>query len=262
MRSSLFVCTLAAVGILLVACGSPEPDNLLVVGMDQSYPPFESIGPDGSAEGVSVDLAYALGEYLDRPVRLENIPFVGLIPALKTGRIDLVISSMTATDERRQSIAFSDPYLVTGLGMLVPKGSTVETIADLNKPDRTVAVRQGTTGEVFANENLPDANILRLEKESSAVLEVIQGKADAFIYDQMSTWRNWQQHPDKTEARLQPLKTEEWAIGLRKDDTALREEVNAFLKQYREQGGFDRLGKKYLSREKKSFQELGVPFVF
>jgi len=262
MKAVIQAILMMVLAVCVTGCGTSEPDNLLVVGMDQSYPPFESIGADGSPQGVSVDLAYALGEYLDRPVRLENIPFVGLIPALKSGRIDLVISSMTATDERRRSIAFSDPYLVTGLGLLVPKGSEVRTLEDLNHPDQTVAVRQGTTGEVFAVENLPDATLLRLEKESSAVLEIIQGKADAFIYDQMSTWRNWQKHPNKTEARLEPLKTEEWAIGLRQHDDALRNQVNAFLTKYRQNGGFDELSRKHLSREKQSFEELGVPFVF
>ena len=61
--------------------------------------------------GVSVDLARALAEYLHEPLTIENIPFNGLIPALKTGKIDAVISSMTETPERAQSIDFSDPYL-------------------------------------------------------------------------------------------------------------------------------------------------------
>ena len=91
----------------------------LRVGMELSYPPFEMVDPRGEPAGVSVRLARSLGDHLGRDVRIENIAFDGLIPALKTGRIDCIISSMTATPERSKSIAFSEPYLKTGLALLV-----------------------------------------------------------------------------------------------------------------------------------------------
>ena len=78
----------------------------LTIGMELNYPPFEMTDPAGHPTGVGVDLAHALGDYLHRPIVIENMPFEGLIPALKTGRIDLIISSMTATDARRKSIDF------------------------------------------------------------------------------------------------------------------------------------------------------------
>ncbi|MEQ1854204.1 MAG: transporter substrate-binding domain-containing protein, partial [Chthoniobacteraceae bacterium] len=88
------------------------------------------------------------------------------------------------------------------------------------------------------------------------------GKADAFIYDQMSTLRNWQANPDSTRALLKPFREESWAIALRKDDDALRAKVNAFLASYRAGGGFERLGEKWLREQKNAFAKLGVPFVF
>jgi polar amino acid transport system substrate-binding protein len=178
-RGIWFFALLALTSVFLTACGGRKQDAF-VVGMDLSYPPFETIGPSGKPEGVSVDLAEALGKFLGKPVRIENIPFTGLIPSLKTGKIDCIISSMTDTPERRASIAFSEPYLSTGLALLVPANSAVRTQQDLNQPGKTLAVRQGTTGEVWARANLKNARILSLEKESSAVLEVIQGRADAF----------------------------------------------------------------------------------
>lgn len=257
-----------ASGILLTlvfvlgACGGSRDPNELVVGMELSYPPFETITPEGKPTGVSIDLAYALGEALGRPVRIENLPFTGLVPSLKTGKIDCIISSMTDTPERRESIAFSDPYLTTGLALLVAKDSPLNGVAELDQAGKTVAVRQGTTGEVWARANLNNAKILALEKESSAVQEVIQGNADAFLYDQMSVWQNARMHPSKTRALLAPVRVESWAVGLRKGDETLREEINAFLKTFRADGGFDRLGEKYLSEQKSAFQQAGVPFVF
>src|SRR5277367_3121540 len=90
----------------------------LIIGMELNYPPFEMTDAAGNPSGVGVEMAQALAAYLHRPIDIQNMPFEGLIPALKTGRIDLVISSMTATDERRKSIDFSDTYLNTGLAIL------------------------------------------------------------------------------------------------------------------------------------------------
>lgn len=238
-------------------------DNVpLRVGMDLSYPPFETIGPDGSPQGISVDLAQALAEDLDRPLVIENIPFTGLIPALRSGKIDMIISSMTATEERAKSVLFSDPYLTTGLAALVPAESKAENMADLDQAGKTIVVRQGTTGEVFAREKLQNASIVVLEKENACVLEVVQDKAAAFIYDQMSVYQNAKRNPRSTKALLAPLQSESWAIAMRSEDSTLQAQTNEFLKAFRQVGGFDRLAEKYLADEKSAFQEQGIPFFF
>ena len=260
----LLLISLGCMGLMVLmgACSPQASEPPLVVGMDLSYPPFETIGTDGSPQGVSVDLARALGDYLERPVKIENIPFVGLIPSLQARKIDMIISSMTRTEEREQSIAFSDPYLNVGLAILAGKDAPIQGPEDLDHPERTIAVRHGTTGQVWARDNLREAHIVVLDKENAAVLEVIQGKADAFIYDQMSVWQQSRQHPEATRALLAPLRMESWAIGLRRGDEALREEVNAFLKSFREQGGFEELGTRHLQEQKEAFAELGLPFYF
>jgi len=236
--------------------------HVLKIGMELAYPPFEMQDPRGNPMGVSVDLAHGLADYLHEPLTIENIPFSGLIPALKTGKIDAVISSMTETPERAQSIDFSDPYLSTGLCMLVKKDSPIQGIADVDSPGVTVVVKQGTTGQSYARDHLTTANVLVLDKETACVLEVTQGKADAFLYDQMSTYSNWKRNPDTTRPILKPFQAESWAIGIRQGNTELRDAANAFLKQYREQGGFERLGDEYLSEQKAAFKQMSVPFVF
>lgn len=252
-------------GMVLLSCGkapAPHGPKPLVVGMDLSYPPFETIDSRGTPSGISVDLAQALGTFLKRPVRIENIPFTGLIPSLLTGKIDLIISSMTETPEREKAISFSDPYLTIGLALLTGPRGGISRSGDLDREGRVIAVRQGTTGQVWAREHLKRAQILALDKESSAVLEVIQGRADGFLYDQMSVWKNHQEHPAETSALLEPLQTESWAVGLRPGDSALRGQVNAFLRSYRASGGFDRLGERYLKDQKEAFAKAGIPFYF
>jgi polar amino acid transport system substrate-binding protein len=263
-KTPLLLLALLLAGI--VSCkkttSTPDAHRPLVVGMDLSYPPFEMIDAGGKPSGVSVDLARSLAAELGRPVRIENIPFTGLIPSLLTGKIDVVISSMTDTPERRKSVAFSDPYLTIGLAVLAGKKSGLTTAADLDRPGRTVAVRQGTTAQVWAKEHLKQARVLVLDKESSAVLEVIQGKADGFLYDQMSVWKHHQEHPLETVALLEPIQSESWAVALRPDDTVGLTQVNAFLKSFRSSGGFDRLGNTYLRDQKEAFAKAGIPFYF
>jgi polar amino acid transport system substrate-binding protein len=253
---------LSLVVIIVLACSPENRSQSLVVGMDLSYPPFETIDEEGKPTGISVRLAEALAEFLGRPLRIENIPFVGLIPSLQNKRIDCIISSMTDTPERRQSIAFSDPYLTIGLALLAGARSDLSNAADVDTPERTLVVRQGTTGELWASSSLKKAKVLSVEKENAAVLEVVQGKADAFVYDQMSVWQNWQKHPESTRAILAPLQKEHWAIAVRKDNDELRLKINAFLKEYREKGGFEKLGDEFLSEQKKAFERENIPFYF
>ena len=234
----------------------------LVVGMEMSFPPFEMLDTSGQPSGISVDLARELATFLNRPIRFENIPFDGLIPSLKTGKIDLIISSLTMTEDRKKSIDFSDPYLKMGLAILTNKNSDIQSINDVDKPNRNVAVKKATTGNIYAMQHFRSAKLLVLNDESACSIEVSQGKADCFIYDQLSVFHNWKKYQDTTRAILQPFQQEEWAMGIRKGNEELRQQINSFIAKFKTSGGFDTLGNKYLSENKKAFEQLGIPFYF
>ena len=254
--------------LLLAGCGwvsglhAEDAAKPLVIGMELNYPPFEMTDAAGTPIGVGVDLARALGDYLHRSIDIQNMPFEGLIPALKTGRIDLIISSMTATDERRKSIDFSDPYLSTGLSILAKKGSTIQNIGDLDKPGMIVVVKTGTTAADYARDHFKNATTLPLQQDTACALEVVQGKADAFIYDQMSIYQFAKKNPDTTHGLLAPFQHESWAIGIRKGNVEMEKQVNAFLADFKAHKGFDALGDKYLKEDKEAFKQMGFPFYF
>lgn len=234
----------------------------LCVGMELSYPPFEMVCNDGAPCGISVDIAEAFGKFLNRRAQIENISFTGLVPSLKNGTIDLIISSLTITEERKRAINFSEPYATFGLSLLISTHSKVSDIKDANKPTVAIVVKSGTSGELYARKHLNQAIVRVLDKEAMCVLEVIQGKADVFIYDQLSVYTNWKKNPNTTKVNLDPFQTEYWAFGIRKNNEALLSEANQFIKQFREEGGFDKLADKYLNEQKQAFKEMGVPFVF
>jgi len=256
------------VALTFTACTDEEKETqsntVLKVGMELAYPPFEMSDKDGVPTGVSVDLAYALGEYLGREVVIENIAWDGLIPSLKTSKIDIIISSMTITEERKKAIAFSEGYAKSSLAILANSKSDISTIKDLNKSDKTVAVKKGSTGHLYAKENLKNANILVFDKESTCVLEVVQGKADGFIYDQLTIYKNWAQHKDTTKPILSSFQKdfEHWGIALRKDDKKLQSSINEFVEKSKKDGTFDKLSYKYLKDARETFDTLNIPFFF
>lgn len=252
--------------ISLSACGPQTAGNSgpapLRVGMELSTPPFEMADPNGKPDGVSVRLAEAMAAKLGRPLQIEIIAFKGIETALKSGKIDVILSSYTDTPKRRESISFSEPYCHIGLALLVPKASAVQTVADLNQAGKKVIVRLGTTAADYVKTTLPQAEIVMLDQNAACLLEITQQKADAFIYDQLSIQKLQASQPDTTRAILAPLQREAWAMALRKDDAELKSKIDAFLAEYRQQGGFTQLADRYLAAEKAALAAQGVPFIF
>jgi len=251
---------------LLYSCGEDKEakgKEPLVVAMELQFPPFEMADADGTPMGISVETAYALGEYLGRPVKIENTAWTGLIPSLQSGKADIILSSMSITDERKKVVDFSDPYAFSGLTLLLNTESGASSYRDLNQADRTIAVKSGTTGALWAQENLPEANIQIFDEVAACALEVSQGKADAFIYDGLTTFELQKKFPDTTTVNLESLPGTlgGWGIAMKKGGP-LREEVNAFIQEFREEGGFQKLEEKYLGEIKAVFDAAGLPSFF
>ena len=245
----------------LMGC-SKHDGNKLIIGMEAAYPPFEVVNEKGEFTGVSVDMGRELAKSMGKEAEFRNIAFDGLIPALQTGSIDIIISSMTANEERRKSIDFSDPYVKTQLSILAASKSPVQKLEDLNQPGRRVAVRLATTGESFARAALPKATLVALQDDPACVMEVVNGNVDGWIYDQLSLMRFHERHPDTTRVLLAPIHEEFWAIGLRQGDEAMKKPINEFLTKFRKDGGFKRLGEKHLAEDKKLMESKGLPFLF
>ena len=271
MKKKIFittVCLMIAGILVMTGCqgntsGSGGKSDKLIVAMELAYPPFETKDSAGEPTGISVDFAKDLGVYLGRETEIVNTAWDGLIPSLQTGKADLVISSMTITEKRKEEVDFSDPYANSFLAILTNKASGISSIDDLNQPGKKVAVKTGSTGYFYAEENLTNAEIIALADESACVTEVAQGKADGFLYDQLTIYRNNQNNLETTSAIFIPFqKVEYWGAAMKKGDTELLNGVNGFIKKYTDEGGFDKLSEKYLKEEKKAFDEFGFKWFF
>lgn len=256
---------------LLTACGSSEESvnntesDVLKVAMELAYPPFETKDNDGNPTGISVDIAEAFGEYIGKEVEIINTSWDGLIPSLQTDKADMVISSMTITEARKEEVDFSDPYAKSLLAVLTNNVSdtAIESIEDLDVEGKTIAVKTGSTGFFYAQENFKNAEVISLADESACVAEVVSSNADAFIYDQLTIYRNWQNNLTSTNALFIPFQdVENWGVAFKKGNDELVNSMNDFLQEYRAEAGFVKLTEKYLAEEKASFDELGFEWFF
>lgn len=261
----MFMVVLLIAMLALVGCQKEESEeaDVLKVGMELKYPPFETKDEEGNPTGASVMLAEALGKYLDMDIEIVETDYGSLIPALEQGSIDVIISSMTITPAREEVVDFSDPYTNSQLMMLVYKDSIVQSPDDLNNPDVIIASKTGTIGALWAAEYAPNAQIRNIDEEASAVLEVAQGKADVFIYDPLSIIRHHENYKDTTRAVLEPLpNTKGWGIAMRKGEDALREKINAFIAEAKTDGTYDDIRETFLQDKIKEFEDYGLEFFF
>lgn len=265
MKNKLkYLFMLMIIVISVVGCKSKkENEKPLVVAMELAYPPFEMKDLNGDPSGISVDFAKDFGKYINRDVKIENIAWEGLIPSVQTGKADLVISSMSITNDRRKVVDFSIPYANALQGILTNKKSNIKDFEDLDRKGNTIAVKTGSTGFIFAMKNVKNAKVIALADESACVTEVVQGKADGFFYDQLTIYRNWEKHKDTTTPVFIPYQdVDVLGVAVKKGNTELLNKMNEFIVKYRKDGGFDKLSEKYLAKEKVDFGKLGFKWFF
>ena len=245
------------------ASGGESGGKTLTVAMELAYPPFETRDEAGDAYGISPALMQKFADAYGYDLVIENTAFDGLIPALQTDKADAVMSSITITDEREAEVDFTDPYAVAQLAILANAQSGIGSIDYLNQPGKTVAVKTGSTGDVYATKNLTNAQIVRLADESACVTEVVQGRADGFLYDQLTIYRNNQANPDTTEAVFIPFQDPEyWGVAVADGNDELRAQFNEFIAQCKQDGTFEELTQEFLADEKAAFDELGFRWFF
>ena len=221
--------------------------NKLIVGMEVEYFPFEYANEKGEPVGFDVDIAKLIAQELGTGIEIKDMEWTGLIPSLQSGKIDLIISGMTRTLTRSKTVTFTNPYFETGLCVLLSqkKAPNVKDVQELNAPDRIIAVKTGTTGDLITGKLFPKAQINRYKDETACVREVVTGRADAFLYDQISIAKHHKENPDTTRAILKPFTFEPFAIAIRKGDLDFLNWLNLFLETIKADGRYQELYQKH-----------------
>lgn len=236
----------------------------LRVGMELAYPPFEMKDKRGRPSGVSVEIARDFAKSLGREVEIVDIAWVGLIPALQSGKVDVVVSSMTITKERQKAVSFSDPYVNMPLYLLVNKKSGIQSVADAKKKAYNIAVKSGTTSDLYAMSEYKKSKIIKLDQFGQAAMEVLKGGADFTIYDGLSIYEFWKKNPKQLDFINQSVTGEKTLVGaaFKKGNNELRQQFNAWIKEARKNDFFDTQANKYLKDVKMEFDKRKIPFFF
>jgi len=220
----------------------------LRVGMEPGYMPFELTNKKGEIVGFDVDMAKRMAKAMGVKLELVSTAWDGIIPALLTKKFDILMSGMTLTQERNMKINFAQPYIVIGQTILLKKdlAGEVKSYADLNNPKYTVASKLGTTGEQATKRMISRAKYISYETEQEGVLELANGKIDAFIYDMPYNAAAFVQRGQGKMAYLdKPFTYEPLAWAVRKGDFDFVNWLDNFSNQIKNDGTYDKIYKKW-----------------
>jgi polar amino acid transport system substrate-binding protein len=229
------------------APAAPAPAKVYVVGTDAAYAPFESQAPGGDIIGFDVDVVKAVAAKAGMEVKFVNTPWEGIFKTLDTGERDMVVSAVTITDERKQTMDFSSPYFNAFQLIAVKEGSKVAKFDDLKK--LKVGVQTGTTGDEVVQKLLgkTSANIKRFESTPLALKELEAGGVNAVVADNGVVQHYIQNNPaakfkSVTDASFTP---EQYGMALKKGNTELQKKINDALATIMADGSYDAIHVKY-----------------
>ncbi|MFT5697795.1 MAG: polar amino acid transport system substrate-binding protein [Desulforhopalus sp.] len=222
--------------------------GVLRVGMEPGYMPFELTNTKGEIIGFDVDMAKRMAKAMGVKLELVSTAWDGIIPALLTGKFDVLMSGMTLTQERNMTVNFATPYILIGQSILLKKelADTVKSYKDLNDAKYTVASKLGTTGEQATKRMIGDAKYISYETEQEGVMELVNGKIDAFIYDlPFNSIAVGQKGAGKIVHLDEPFTKEPLAWAIKRGDADFLNWLNNFMAQVKYDGVYDRIYKKW-----------------
>jgi len=221
----------------------------LRVGFEAGYMPFEMTDKKGKFVGFDIDMAKAMAKAMGVKFVPVNTAWDGIIPSLITNKFDIIMSGMTVTQERNLKINFANPYIIIGQAILLNKkhDGKIKSYKDLNNSKYIVTSKLGTTGEQAVKRLIPKCNYKSFETEPEAALEVVHGKADAFVYDlPYCVVFMGQQGAGKLVFIDKPFTFEPLAWAVKKGDPDFMNWLNNFLKQVKNDGRYDRIYNKWI----------------
>ncbi|MFG6118769.1 glutamine ABC transporter substrate-binding protein [Thalassobacillus sp. B23F22_16] len=248
-KGYLFILTIVLSVLLLAGCNTGDATEKYTVATDNNFVPFEFLNEEtGEMEGFDIDLIKAVADEAGFEVEIESMKFDGVVSGMQSGRFDIGIAGMTITEERKETIDFSDPYYDAGLMIAVNKDNEdIQSEDDL--AGKKVGTRSGTTSEEYIKSNHPDAELVTFPGIVEAYMDLESGRLDAVMYDVP----NVQYYVANDSAKLKTvgdiLQGEQYGIAFPKD-SELVEDVNKALETLIENGTYDDIYEEWFGERK------------
>lgn len=251
MKKLVSVLLVAACSVSLVAYGGKkeeekkaEEDKTLVMATNAEFPPYEYYEGE-EVIGIDVDIAKAVAEELGMELKIEDMAFDSVIPAVSSGKADIALAGLTVTDERKENLNFTDTYAKATQVIIVKEDSAIAGPDDLE--GKKIGVQLGTTGDLYASD-IKDAEVEQYNKGFEAVQATMQGKIDAVIIDSEPA-KEFVAEAEGLKILDEAFTEEEYAIGIAKDNDELLEKVNKALKSLKESGKLDEIVAEYIKAD-------------
>ncbi len=221
----------------------------LHMATNASFPPYEMVKDDGGFEGIDVEIATLIAEKLGLELVVDDMDFNSVITAVQTGKSDIAMAGLTVSPDRLENVDFTDTYAVGVQVVIVAQGSKIATVDDLE--GNMIGCQEGTTGYIYCSDTPENGGygedmVIAYTNGATAVQALLSGKIDCVVIDN---------EPAKAYVAenkgLKILETafanEDYAIGVSKENTALKDAVNAALKELIADGTVKSILDKYIS---------------
>jgi len=247
-RILVAMAAVAALGIAGLGGAAAKEWKTVRIGTEGAYPPFNYIDSNGKLQGFDIDIANALCAQMKVECTLVAQDWDGIIPGLLAGKYDAIIASMSVTEERKQTVDFTERYYRTPLALIGPK-EAAEDVSPEAMRDKVVGAQSSTTQAIYAEEKYAPAGaeVKLYPTQDEANLDLANGRLDAIIGDKFVI-AEWVKKDDGACCKLlgdAPDTTTDTAIAVRKDDPDLKAMLNAAIDGIRADGTYAKIVAKY-----------------
>mgnify|MGYP002625571651 CR=1 FL=1 len=226
----------ALASLLFASCS--KSSQVVKMGTNAAFPPFEYT--EGTeVVGFDVTVSNLIARDYGKQLQVVDMSFDGLIAALQAGSIDFIAAGMTATEERRKNVDFSEPYYSSKQTIIVRSDTnTVSSVKDL--AGKSIGVQSGTTGEIYATEEVEKASVKSFKTGIDASLALKNGAIDSIILDELPAKEIVRRNPE-LKIIDDDFFTDEYAIAVKKGNTELLNSINKTIQTIKENGTYQKL---------------------
>ena len=217
----------------------------LIMSTNAAFPPYEMVADDGSFEGIDVEVAGAIAEKLGLTLEVDDMDFDAALLAVQQNKSDIVMAGVTVTEDRQLVMNFSDSY-ATGVQVVIVKEGSDVTLDNLG--EKMIGTQRGTTGNIYTSDDYGDDHVTAYDNGASAVQALLNGQVDCVVIDSAPAEAFVAANAGLTILDTEYV-TENYAIGVNKDNAALLDAINQALAELTADGTIQAIVDKYITAE-------------
>ena len=220
-------------------------DGVLTMGTNATFPPYEYYEGE-KIVGIDAEISQAIAEKLGLTLEIVDMDFNSLVSAVQSGKIDISAAGMTVTEDRLQNVDFTDSYSTGVQVVIVSEDSDIASVDDL--AGKLIGVQDATTGHIYCSDDFGEENVIAYNSGAMAVQALKDGKVDCVVIDQEPA-KNFVAVNEGLKILDTEYVTEDYAIAVAKENTALKDAINAAMAELKEDGTIQGILDKYISAE-------------